>query len=154
MALQHPVPGKQLQHIGDITVSFELLLSEIQSLIWKLLDQDQRVGQIITSELSFRNLLNLLSSLYLEKKGQDDKSEKLNDLLKKANEIEGTRNGITHSIWGAGKDIEHITRIKTTAKQKAGLRFVFEEVSASSLSDFATEIKTLAGEIQEFRLEL
>ena len=59
-----------------------------------------------------------------------------------------------HSVWAAGKDKDHITRIKTTAKEKHGIRFKFEEVSAESLNEFAKEIKILAEELQRFQLDL
>ena len=95
-----------------MTVSFALLVLEIQSLIGSLIKEHQRIGQIITAELSFRNLRALLVSLYLERHGEDDDFTGLRDLMKSAAQMEGKRNQITHSIWGAGKDADTITRIK------------------------------------------
>jgi hypothetical protein len=60
--LQHPVPEDHLKAIGDITVSFALLESHIQNLIGSLIYEHQRIGQIITAELSFKNLRALLIS--------------------------------------------------------------------------------------------
>ena len=152
--LQHPVPEPHLKSIGDITVSFALLESEIQSLIGSLILEHQRIGQIITAELSFKNLRSLLVSLYKERHGKDSDFKKLQDLMKQAAQIEDKRNSITHSIWAVGKDKEHITRMKTTAKEKHGVRFKFEQVSLQALQDFADRIKLLAEEILCFRIEL
>lgn len=153
--LQHPVPENHLKSIGDITVSFALLEFQLQMLIGSLLNERQRIGQVITAELSFKGLKALLVSLYIERHGKDDADfEQLKDLINRCGQAEEKRNQITHSIWGAGKDADHITRIKTTAKEKHGIRFQFEDVSSQNLEDFAVEIKKLAHELQTFRIYL
>jgi hypothetical protein len=153
--LQHPVPDQHLKSIGDITVSFALLESNIQLLIGSMLNERQRIGKIITAELPFKNLRALMISLYIERHGKEDVDfEKLKELMTRAGQIEDKRNQIIHSVWGAGKDADTITRIKTTAKEKHGIRFHFEDVSSGNLSDFATEIKVLAEEIQRYWIDL
>lgn len=152
--LQHPVPETHLKCIGDITVSFALLESVIQILVGSLIREHQRIGQIITAELSFKNLRALLISLYLERHGEDEDFNKLRELMKRAAEIEAKRNQITHSIWGAGKDADTITRIKTTAKEKHGIRFQFKEVTFDALDTVANEIKQLEGDTQRFHIDL
>lgn len=114
--MQHTVSNPHLILIGDITVSFALLEMAIQSLIGSLIAEHQRIGQIITAELSFKNLRALAISLYLERNGEDEDYRKLKSLMNKAGKIEATRNNIIHSIWAAGKDKDCIARIKTTAK--------------------------------------
>jgi hypothetical protein len=152
--LQHPVPDEHLKAIGDITVSFALLESQIQFLIGSLIFEHQRIGQIITAELSFRNLRALLISLYLERHGEDDDFKVLRELMQQAGLAEAKRNQITHSVWGAGKDKDHITRIKTTAKEKDGIKFKSEQVSAEYLDNFSKDIKALANKILQFQLNL
>jgi hypothetical protein len=152
--LRHPVPETHLKCIGDITVSFALLESVIQILVGSLIKEHQRIGQIITAELSFKNLRALLISLYLERHGEDEDFNKLRELMKRAAEIEAKRNQITHSIWGAGKDADTITRIKTTAKERHGIRFQFEGVTSEALGIVANEIRQLADDIQRFYIDL
>lgn len=152
--LQHPVPDNHLKAIGDITVSFAMLESQIQSLIGSLVYEHQRIGQIITAELSFSNLRALLISLYLERHGEDDDFVILRKFMKRAGQTEDKRNQIFHSVWAAGKDKDHITRCKTTAKEKHGIKFKFEEVSSETLNKFARDIKILAEEILRFQFDL
>jgi hypothetical protein len=154
MVMQHPVPSKLLVHIGDISVSFALLESTIQSLIGSLIREHQRIGQIITAELAFKNLRALVVSLYLERHGQDADFETLKNLMKRAADAEETRNQITHSLWGAGGTADTITRTKTTAKERRGIHFHFEQVGEKDLERVATEFKTLAAEIQQFWIRL
>lgn len=153
-SLKHPVPSKHLEKIGDITVSFVLLESMIQFFIWSLIGQPQRIGQIITAELSFKNSRAILISLYKERYGEDSDFKIARELMRRAGKIEEKRNQITHSVWAAGKDANSITRCKTTAKEKCGLRFKFENVTADDLTKIADDTKKLALEIQDFTIAL
>jgi hypothetical protein len=97
---------------------------------------------------------HLTISLYLERHGEDDDFNKLRDFMKRAGQAEEKRNQIIHSVWAAGKDKDHITRFKTTAKEKHGIRFKFEEVSATDLNDFAKDIRELAEELMNFQIDM
>jgi hypothetical protein len=152
--LQHPVPEKLLTRIGDITVSFALLESTIQILIGSLIAEHQRIGQIITAELAFKNLRALAASLYKERHGDDADFARLKGLMARAAQIEEKRNQITHSAWAAGPVAGAATRIKKTAKEKHGIRFHFENIAEPRLSELANDIKQLAGDIQVFWINL
>lgn len=147
---QHPVRKENLEAIGDIVVSFALLEHSLQHLIGKLISQNQRIGKTITAELSFRNLRALAISLYLEKFGENQKYIELKKLMVAAGKLENERNKIIHSIWGAGKDKNHNTRIKTTAKERNGLNFQFEEMSTNKIQKLAEDIKECVHEIGTF----
>jgi hypothetical protein len=148
------VPSKLLVHIGDITVSFALLELNLQSLIGSFIAEHQRLGQIITAELAFRNLRALVISLYKDRHGEDDDFTQLRTLVQRCADLEETRNQIIHSVWGAGGTPDSITRIKTTAKEKHGIRFHFEQVTEADLAQVAADIKLLANDILRFQLKL
>lgn len=152
--MHHPVPSEHLIQIGDTTVSFALLEMTLQTLTGSLINEHQRVGQIITAEVSFKNLRALLLSLYRERHGEDVDYTKLKSLMNEAGEIEEIRNQIIHSVWASGKDKNHITRIKTTAKEKHGLKFQFQEMSVNDLSYFVKRIRNCASEIQKLHSNL
>jgi len=154
MPLQHPVPDEHLKRIGDITVSFAMLESVLQSLAHSLLGAEQRLGQIVTAELSFKALRALTISLYMQRNGEDAHLQSFRELIKRATDVEVKRNQIVHSLWGAGSDATSITRIKTTAKERQGIRFHFENVTAEQLATFTGEIKALAQDLQQFWLLL
>ncbi len=152
--LNHPVPRELLSSIGDVTVSFALLENAVQALAGSLIYEHQRVGQIVTTELSFRNLRALTISLYLERHGNDADLGDLRSLMRDASRLEAERNRIVHSIWGAGDSADSIHRIKATAKEKAGLRFESKRYTAAELQQVADEIKLLAGHVQGYWLRL
>jgi hypothetical protein len=98
--MQHQVPENLLRHIGDITVSFALLENTLQMVVHSLVASSQRIGQIITAELGFKNLRALSISLYKERLGEGDKFDQFRARLRRAAEAEDKRNQITHSLWG------------------------------------------------------
>jgi hypothetical protein len=152
--LQHPVPNSLLVSIGDMTVSFAMLESTIQSFTWSLIREHQRIGQIITSELSFRNLRALLISLYVERHGKDSDYDILRALMIRSGQLEEERNKVTHSVWGVGNSPNTITRIKITAREKHGFKADFEQYDEECLRDVSDRIKTLAAELQRFHIDL
>lgn len=152
--LKHPVPETLLARIGDVTVSFALLESVIQALAGSQIQDHQRIGQIITAELSFRNLRALTLSLYRERHGEDGDYEELRALMNRAWELEDFRNAITHSVWAAGATAVTVTRIKMTAKEKRGLRVDFRSVTAEDLGNVAEDMQQLAEDVQRFWIRL
>ena len=152
--MRHIVPASILKQIGDVTVSFAMLESAIQTLIGSLIAEHQRIGQIITAELSFRNLRALLASLYIERHGTDDDFETLRSFNSRAAELEGKRNQIIHSIWATGNAPETVTRIKTTAKEKRGIDFDFQQMDVAAFKTVADDMKKLASEYHRLMFSL
>lgn len=101
--------------IGDIIVSFAVLENTTQALAGLFIAEHQRIGQIITAELPFRNLRALTVNLYRERRGEDEDFHTLQALMKQAADLEEKRNQIAHSVWGAGGVVDTVTRIKMTA---------------------------------------
>jgi hypothetical protein len=128
-----PTPPEYLQRIGKITASFALLEQILAFFVWSLISKDSVIGQIVTAELSFKTLLSLLSSLYRHATKSDSKIKELDNLLKRALQVEEKRNVISHSIWGTGQTPNSITRINTTAKISKGLRRQFEQTTVKDL---------------------
>lgn len=157
--LNHPVPDEHLTAIGDVTVSFALLESQFQGVAHHLLAEPQRISQILTVELSFKNLRALVASLCIERFGKESEWYRdLRPLLVKANKLEGIRNGITHSIWACGPKLDPVnrtvTRVKATAKEAHGFKFSYEHVTAEQIREVAREIKRLAHDVSDLQWRL
>jgi hypothetical protein len=141
---------EHLEAIGLITVNFAMLEREIQAGIEFLLGTDQLKAKIVTAELSFKNLLALFASLFRGLTATKEKISNLDVILKRLNIVEEKRNIIIHSLWAVGDSDATITRIKTTSKQKNGLKHQFEQVTVEMLNEIAEEIAQLAVEFQQF----
>jgi hypothetical protein len=151
---QHPVNRDLLVPIGDVTVSFALLEFALQTFIASMIREHQRVGQIVTAELSFKQARALAVSLYLERYGKDDDYKVLRSLLVDAAKLEAKRNRIVHSIWGAGDSPDSLWNLKSTAKERSGLRFDAVRYTVADLQAVADEIKALAARFQDFYISL
>lgn len=152
--LQHPVPSKLQEKIGDIVVSFSLLEDVMQSLTYSLITEDQKIGRIIVAGRPFRRLRELLIGIYIEKFGKDENFGSLRELLKEAANIEAKRNQIVHSIWAVGDTKDSLRRIKGTIDIASGYRKSFDNLTEKDLIKISDDIKKLAYQIQSFAVEL
>jgi hypothetical protein len=135
--------------IGLICSNFEYLDLLLSAIIGRIISEDSKIGAIMTSEMSFRNLINVFSSLILYKFESDKVfKEKIENLLKLLNNAEEKRNQIIHSTY-AYDESDKITQIKITARQKIGLKIHSDEISVSDLEEINQNIRNL---IQEIRI--
>jgi len=88
-----------LVEIGRIVANFALLETELFALINGLLGGNRVKSRIVTSELSFGNLLNLSASLVKAVHGDED-FKRYKNVLTIVSEAEAIRNQIIHSVWG------------------------------------------------------
>ena len=99
--IQYSVPPPHLQAIGQIAVAFSGLEFHLRAVAGMLVaPRDQRLGQIITAELSFKNLLALAASSYRHKESDAARYKEFETLLKRAGQLVEERIQIMHCIWG------------------------------------------------------
>jgi hypothetical protein len=152
MAKTTALGDESLVEIGRITVHFALLEWTLIDVTHRLLGLPERRARIITSELSFRGLQHLASSLVKERRPQ--LAKEFDAILKRVSACEEKRNVISHSMWGAGgvtSEGSHIViRTKYTAKQAKGLRFMRQELTTADLYMIAREISITAFDLEVF----
>lgn len=140
--------------IGKVSSYFNGLEKYIQTLISKLIGPDIRIGEIVTAELSFRNLIALLFSLYKYRKSDPHDINQMEEICKRAKDLESRRNKVIHSIWAVNDKIEEdILRIKVTAKYKQGLKHTYERTDTSELHKISHEIVDLISEISDLTIK-
>ncbi len=128
----NPAIDKQLlAPLGEVAANFSMLDSILSSQIWLLLFgnslKEQRTGQIVTAELSFKNKIALFSSLFQHRFPDEKPFERLKAIRKKLRAANEKRNRLLHSVWAASGHRGSSTRTKTTAKEKTGVHFEFEK---------------------------
>ncbi|MCP1375166.1 hypothetical protein [Dyella lutea] len=147
------VPSEFLQEIGRITVQFALLERDIVELTHHLLGIPESMGRCVTSELSFRGITQLASSLLQERLPEE--LEDFRNLLKLVGRCEERRNAITHSLYGFlwSKDLGQATVVRTkySAKQTKGLSFQREIMTVKDLSGIARELAIVRHDVESFR---
>ncbi len=133
-----------------MAVSFAMLEMQIQSLLGALIRDHQRVGQIVSSQLSFAKLRATVITLYLDRHGEDDDFKGLRALMNRAGKVEEERNRLTHSIWGAGDTTDSITQMKLTCRETRGYHFESAQWDEAKFIALNDSIKELAGAFQQF----
>jgi hypothetical protein len=146
-----PLSDEFLKQLGRVTANFATLEFYLAFAVTGLIGPEQAIGQMITSEMSFKAKLALLNSLLKFKLSAQHKpvagcEAELIDLVRVITNIEGKRNHYMHSAWvlADGQDPDKPTRLKITAKQKKGLHQYSEDVGAEDLQAFADEIRAAA----------
>ncbi len=150
------IDNSLLEPIGAVTVNFAMLEESLSFGIWIFLfgnnAQEQRTGQIVTAELSFRRKVDLFCCLFRHRFPDKDDTE-LSKLRVKLMDVEAKRNRLVHSFWAASDEKGKSTRMKTTAKHK-GIRFQFEKMGKEEIKSIADIIAEVAYETQMFYLNL
>jgi hypothetical protein len=146
------ISAQHLQAIGLVTVNFAKLENAIEWFIWSLIGQDEGIGLIITTELSFKNLVALLSSLSRVKIANAEVLAELDRALKQALQADEKRNIILHSLWAQGQTRDTVTRIKKTAKLSKGLQHQVEEMTAEDITSIANFIDNADLAIESLRV--
>lgn len=139
------LPDEYLLRIGRLVTSFAALEDAVKIAVSALICKGgaPATTQVITSEMSFRNLRALFSSLFMLKSSDTTALDEAQNMVKRATNVEATRNIIIHSTWGVqyrkgGR--QSVIRNKTTAKELKGLKQQRVELATDDLDDTIDEI--------------
>lgn len=141
--------------MGKIALGFSFLEDTARNMITMLAGADFTVGCIMTAELSFRQKLNVLSSLIKQQLptlvAADDRAaieEQCDEVLTLCWRSEELRNTYLHSSYARQE------RAKMTAKAKHGLRIHVEAVDSGLLLDVADFIVDSGMELESLPMLL
>jgi hypothetical protein len=124
--------------MGRIALGFSDLEDMIRNVIVLLLACDAKVGSIVAAELSFRQKIDLMASLFRHRlptfvpmEQQQEVEAEFDEIVHMCRRAEELRNSYLHSSYsGRG-------RVKITAKARHGLQVNIEPVDSSILLDVA-----------------
>jgi len=138
-----------LEPIGLVTVNFAMLEESLSLCIWKLIGAEGRVGQIVTAQLSFRQLVDLFCSLYRFRVRDAKLLAEFERIRKSLHKAEERRNKIIHSQWSAADELGASRRFKAVARAKRGLQYQVEKTTATDVHSLADFLARLTYEIME-----
>lgn len=145
--------NEHLRAIGLITVNASLVEYELAQGVPALLGLTAEHGQLITAELPYRRLVDLVLSAYRHVSDDVAGYEELKQLITRATQAVSKRDQVVHSPWGAPIQLvgtDGLLRSKVTAKQRSGLKVDAEVVTVAELESLATELYDVSHAIQEF----
>jgi len=148
--------------IGYIALRFSDLEEIVSKALLQLLALIPRYGRIVTSELSFKNKVDMMASLVRQRLpstrfnvGDEPSVEFLDNMVRILFQAEELHNRTMHSSWVVTnlKD-DRWTRVKHTAKASHGLREQSEEMGPDELLDIADYICRIGMDVEEFFLDM
>jgi hypothetical protein len=155
---EYPLPGstpwynkrareEAERSIGRLSMAFQELEELVSCLIAQLVSDDVTVGAIVTAELSFRNKLGLLGSIYLYRAGMSKTPEPFKTLLGRVHRAEERRNTILHSTWIKSPVCGMLTRHKYSAKAGKGFVHHTEDFEPEQIEAIVIETRKIADDL-------
>jgi hypothetical protein len=142
------LPEEILVELGRLTVTYSELEHMLKQLAGFLVSrEDQQLGQIVTAQLSFRALMDIVPSLALHRFDDPTRLTKLGEILADADGVAARRNSIVHSDWAPGAFADTGLRLKQTARAKKGLHLHIEHVTAKDVRKVAADAAARAAEV-------
>ena len=135
--------------IGLISVNFQCLEKSMEFFAWALIGEDQEIGQIVTSQISFNRLCDLIGSLFRYRAGGSGLVKELDGLIKRASKVAEERDRVIHSNW-AGDLESSILRVKITAKRETGLKHQYEYTDPNDLLKIGGSIEQVWKDLMGF----
>lgn len=150
LTLRDAAEASTCSALGYVLTSFQHLQHKLTEIAGFFLDRsDFQVGIIVTSELSFRGLINLVYSLAQHRGVAPERITSLQEILKDCFAAEQRRNALVHSYWEPEPESLRVTRYKYTAKYPQGYKHQIEGVTATNLLQFASDIRGLCLDLSE-----
>ncbi len=98
--LAHVSRAEIVNDLGTFIMEFQLLETLVKDAISFLLNKnDSTPGRIVTADMRFRTLLNVLLALFHHETRDDDKTNVLKAALQGCERISERRNALVHSFW-------------------------------------------------------
>ena len=129
-----------LMAVGSVTVTFAHLESHIAHLAQCFIRGG--AGGIVTSQLSFKLLLDLTAALFADQlSDQKDLIGEVDELIRDCGKAEEKRNVVVHFGWGiGGLQMNTVVRTKRRTKRKVGFVFETEDLNLEQVHAIADEI--------------
>ena len=92
-----------LARIGECIVQFQRIEYAVSRSISALIGRSQKLGEIVTSEMSFRARVSTFGALFAHSLKRDTLPEDIRELVSRIHWAEQQRNMLVHSLWDASE---------------------------------------------------
>jgi hypothetical protein len=137
---------EHIRAIGGITVNFEVLKLALAAACWSQIGADERIGQAVTAQLSFRRLCELCEALMDLRVPDDALRAEAHGILARAIHLKGERDRVIHAVLALG-DAGDPTGFKVAVARGKGVRFAQEPENLTRLKALASNLKSCSEEV-------
>ncbi len=108
-----------LARLGECIIEFQRIEDGLSVCIAQLIGRSRKVGEIVTSEMSFRAKVSIYGALFLYRLRKESLPDDISELLKRLHWAEEQRNILVHSLWDASESKpDSIRRSKKAIRKK------------------------------------
>jgi hypothetical protein len=151
---------RSLELVGGLTVALTLVEWQMKKFIFHLsCPQDHTLGRIMTANLGFRGLKDVLMSLYRYKSHDSHKTVELEKLLSKLKRCERKRNEFVHGIVVLDKTAETLLLFKDSMNFNEGFietskthRVKDVEQTIEQIHSITSKLENMLKEQEEYEL--
>jgi hypothetical protein len=143
------------KELGRLCINFQYLEVNICLLTWSLIGANQTVGQIITTNMSFSRICDILVGLSKYRFGEDaSTTTTIVKLVKQASHIEQERNKFIHSYWITDDSSGSVGRFKFSLNRNKGFDESHPDVDVQQLREIADEAVQLSKKFTDLSKKL
>jgi len=139
--------------VGKLTLNFAHLEFMFTMFAGMHMNTGYPFNELVLSELSFRQLINVSVGLHELLEPSNDQRERFKEIVKRATLLEQERNKITHSFYGQTKN-KAIVRHKNVTRIKSGYRQQRQEITANDILNIANKIEELGFDLGDLIYEI
>lgn len=144
--------------LGSYIIAFQLLEHELVCLFSCLNDKNNpSIGEIISSKLSFDNLLDVLDGIFRYRVKDNDLIDKFSEIMRKSEKFQKERNNHVHSYYNPnflGSGSFSFSKHNKKIRRGKGYIPIVKMYDPCELEDSSREIYGLVVNIIDFATEL
>lgn len=124
-----------LARLGECIVQFQRIEDALSMCISAMIGRSRKVGEIVTSEMSFRARVSVYGALFLHSLKEEALPEDVVELIKRLHWSEQERNTLVHSLWDASESKPDSIRREKRAIRKRVFGIAEEHYTPEDLDD-------------------
>ncbi len=136
-----------LARLGECVAHFQRVEQALSICISALIGRSRKVGEIVTSEMSFRAKVAVYSALCHHALDTDELPRDLRQLVARLYWAEQERNTISHSLWDASEEFPEAVRREKTSSKKGRLNKTQEYLTPDDLEELGRLFEGIATDL-------
>ena len=136
-----------LARLGECVAHFQRIDQALNICISALIGNSRKVGEIVTSEMSFRAKISVYSALCHNALRLENLPKDLDELVSRLRWAEQERNTLSHSLWDASEDDPDTIRREKTSSKRGKLTVVEETLTPDELEELGRLFEGVATDL-------
>lgn len=124
-----------LARLGECIVQFQRIEDGLSICISAMIGRSRKVGEIVTSEMSFRARVSVFAALFLRTLRKESLPDDIVELIHRLSWAEQQRNTLVHSLWDASESKPDSIRREKRAIRKRVFTVAEEHFTPDELDD-------------------